>query len=672
MSSYRVVNLLKGKGIQKKLPVFYNGFQTSAAMNARRFKHLIMEPIGRAPYLKKWVRYDSPILSHKKEDTASEQRVDDFFKYLLDQLGICNLELLYRLRHTVELAGREPFIRRMYQFDKSLRRAVNTSYDSLEKLLDEILAEAELYGMEKRQKHERFYSAQEADNYDIAGHELYDIPDADDSEEVQYEPECGYAYGWLDKYARSSSSSPDRLTREVEARQDFHKFNLPLKRDAEESEEDGEAPEEPFETPFLRRYKDFGFREKDASLETDFADTEKLSEGDPKHTDSPAHSGDRESSEERAADKPRLPMPPPLYKFKFEFKRQIEADSADTEKNSDPLVIDSDCINRRISTFHEKVDFLQGSAFWDAFRKRGERQNMHPDATSLIVNQESILHRIVNLKPATRHALEWHPEEEKAFIAFDTTFEGNSAEKEESASRSESGTDPTSKPGINPDLMDQLYDRSIRQLQDKDEVLHDWLSGKIAIDETDKYEMERWLRNQSSSPTDIYRAYSEAIMNTKSSNLKDIQKAVKKMIPPENFPSRRIKRIFNRIRRESNIASVNYKDIVNMLQRQRFLSEAPQPDASRLSFSEAYASLRDWRTFIDSPKIEVRLPEVYKPGSFLPVRGYSRKWNFPDSPDIKVRTSSDYMRQHAISVLDKIHNWRKSLKAPDDKNKPSE
>ena len=115
------------------------GLPVIAVMEAHNQLSPLIEPIGRKPFLKKWIDLKSPEceLDSKRHISLFE----DIHRFLFQILEQDNLELAYLFRYTVEVAGATPFIKRQDQLDRALKRAKNKAYEPLERLLSEITLE---------------------------------------------------------------------------------------------------------------------------------------------------------------------------------------------------------------------------------------------------------------------------------------------------------------------------------------------------------------------------------------------------------------------------------------------------------------------------------------------------------------------------------------------------
>jgi hypothetical protein len=110
-----------------------------AVMEAHFHLSPLIEPIGRKPFLKKWI--DQKPTYYKPVNKRFSYQFEDIYRFLFHMLEQENLELAYRFRYTVEATGQAPFIKRQDQLDKALKRAHNKAYEPLERLLDEIQLE---------------------------------------------------------------------------------------------------------------------------------------------------------------------------------------------------------------------------------------------------------------------------------------------------------------------------------------------------------------------------------------------------------------------------------------------------------------------------------------------------------------------------------------------------
>lgn len=107
-----------------------------AVMEAHFHLSPLIEPIGRKPYLKKWIGHRSAINGAKSKHRQCQ--FNDIYRYLFQILEKENLELAYKFRYTIEAAGSAPFIERQEQLDKALKRAKNKAFEPLEKFLQQI------------------------------------------------------------------------------------------------------------------------------------------------------------------------------------------------------------------------------------------------------------------------------------------------------------------------------------------------------------------------------------------------------------------------------------------------------------------------------------------------------------------------------------------------------
>ena len=96
----------------------------------------LVEPIGRKPFLKKWV--EQKPAGDKQEIKRNSREFEDTYRFWLQILEHENLELAYKFRYTAEAAGREAFIKQHDRLDRALKRAKNKAYDPLERLLNDI------------------------------------------------------------------------------------------------------------------------------------------------------------------------------------------------------------------------------------------------------------------------------------------------------------------------------------------------------------------------------------------------------------------------------------------------------------------------------------------------------------------------------------------------------
>jgi len=374
-------------------------------------------------------------------------------------------------------------------------------------------------------------------------------------------------------------------------------------------------------------------------------------------------------------EKPTIQIPPPIYKFKFETKRRY---SPPEIRRFDPgvsLVISRDCIERRSETKTKKNHFLVGSSAWHQFQKRTE-QSSYIDPNALVIQRDCIENRIENIDLPSNHALEIPESMKDAFGAFDTYFK-----EEYDISTIDNGFDPGPSesdfpyPQLDLDMIEdpemakeihehlrsEVYQKSLDHLNNRDGTLFDYLSGKISIDGSDKFEIEKWVRAQHSEPTAMYRAYAEAIMQSKTQQISEIQEIARFKLKPEDLPPQRVRDIFDRLKEGSDSIHIRQRDIVTILRRQDYLSGEINEEQSGVTFSHGYSRYKNWRHSVESPVIEVRQIDTTNITPTIPVHSLSERWSFPSAPLISVRTSSDYKRKHTLPVFDKVSSWRKSV-----------
>jgi len=361
-------------------------------------------------------------------------------------------------------------------------------------------------------------------------------------------------------------------------------------------------------------------------------------------------------------------IPPPLYKFKIELKKPSNKPANEINDPGAMLVISQECINRRTNTNPESIHFLNGSTFWNHFRKQNTSPGTHRDTTSLLVDPDCIKHRIDNIKLEKRHALELSQGEEETFKAFDSFF-SLKKEFDKTVDLKEAATNVVKDTAQNIDKKQELidndeqrhaiYQQSLDKLVKKDGTLFDYLSGKISIDETDKLEIERWVRAQRSVHTEMYRVYSEAILQPDISDISEIQEFAKSRLKTQDFPSQRVRDIFDKIKESRNIEPLGRDDLVRILKRQDFLQNVDNENDTTIIFSRAYSRYREWRSGLESPDIKVRTVDSAHRSHIIPKTDFIKRLNFLESPIIKVRTSSDYLKNQALPILEKISNWRK-------------
>lgn len=367
-----------------------------------------------------------------------------------------------------------------------------------------------------------------------------------------------------------------------------------------------------------------------------------------------------------------IEIPPPLYRFAFQVKKHAESGSVITRDAGVSLTISKDSIERRMNINVQKRHFFAESFAWSNFRKQ-EEQNFYHDSTSLIVRPDCIDKRIYNINVPTRHALENSYAEMNAYRAFDSVFDTNpEITNGEVMTESDLGLDSFVE--FDPDAEFKeaqaeralvkrrkvLYEKSLYRLNNKDGTLFDYLSGKIAIDTGDKYHIERWVRQQQSVSTEVYRAYAEAVMQDRSKKISSIQASMREKLKPEDVPSKQVQAIFAKLKKRSESIRLKRSDLIRILKRHDFLHQKGSTETSEMSYSNAYSRYRSWRSTLRSPTIEVRQADLreYKP--FISSETFVKRISFLDPPQIRVRTSSDYRNKPSLPILDKISQWRKS------------
>ena len=368
--------------------------------------------------------------------------------------------------------------------------------------------------------------------------------------------------------------------------------------------------------------------------------------------------------------KPTIQIPPPLYKFKFKTKKRIISDGTRRYDPGVSLIISRDCIERRSDVDVKDNHFLVGSAAWNYFQKKSD-QPFYKDSTSLVIQRDCVDQRIVNIKTPDQHALAISASDMEAFRAFNSL--NNELEAETFFDVEDEYLDPGADmlASLDSEADDiiyektraEVYQKSLDQLNNKDGILFDYLAGKISIDSSDKFEIEKWVRAQQSQPTEMYRAYADAVMQSKTNRIEDIQAIVRSKLKPDDIPSLRVKEIFNKIKENSENSTLQQHHLLSILKRQDYLGEYGEEDNSGIYYSSAYSKHRTWRSTVESPKIEVRQIDTSRQQHIIPFQTHSKTWNLPNAPLISVRTSTDYRKKHTLSLMSKASAWRDSLSA---------
>lgn len=384
--------------------------------------------------------------------------------------------------------------------------------------------------------------------------------------------------------------------------------------------------------------------------------------------------GSRESSSSIGDGTDRMRIPPPLYRFKVKYRKLVSHHypSPDPSKSSS-LVVSQDCISRRNDRISQQEHFLNGSNFWSYFKKEDDRALNYRDATSLLINPDCISQRITNIKAENKHALERSPSEAETLRAFDDFFNLSTStqlESEEEVWDEQAFDDDQSEEQKELDVLadveemlenrKQLFQQSYDLLKNRDGTLFDYMSGKISVDETDKRELDKWIRAQRSDITDIYRAFSEAVMQSEIKGMEDIQGLLRAKLQTEDLPSERVVFIFNEVKEKAELSTLQRQDLIRILKRQDYLSEDFSETDSTIAFSEAYSLYRDWDSDVESPDIQVRLEAMHHQSPVIPLKPVVREWYTMETPKITVRTSSEYKKKHTLSVYEKLTDWRKA------------
>jgi hypothetical protein len=680
-----------------------------------------VEPIGRKPFLKKWI--------HKKSITPSpdvkgfEFYLEDIYRFLFQILEHQNLELAYRFRFTVEAAGTNPFLKRQVRLDKALKRARNKAYYPMEKLLDEIQLEVGLdfdtqlpgFGLTVPLHSKIDIFLREAGSFDSSGsnetyltelgksnnnhREYIEEPEEEleeQDEEFEYRKLSLHSniFHQLDKIRHITDGDESGSDNEVDndfpepimARPVFYLGTDEAPADREKKPEKEPLKDithslDSFNLPEPNKEEE----EKEAVLHSDKGVKNEEMSGQWKKAGYGKTLGStpgQEKNEEISRETPEQPVlehsstkaPPPLYNFHLKLRKPVSKAFPDEDAPEATLCISSDCIERRSKQASAGEHFLGSSSFWDHFQKQDESR-VFRDTTSLIIHQHCINHRIKHTKAPTRHALETSEGEKETFKAFDSIFTDESHESVNNPLTNSSDATEilASTPGeivakeldeeqIFLKIKKELFQESLNTLNQKDGTLFDYLSGKISIDEADKHEIGKWVRNQHSVPTEIYRTFSEAVMQADSGAMVDIQKQVRMKLHENDFPSSRVRKIFNRLKETSKNTILDRTSLIRLLKRQDYICEAEAGSESKttISFSRAYSRYRDWRSSVESPKIEVRTTDISQRQDIIPSENPCRTWHFLDPPKIEVRTSSDYRKKQTLPVIDKISNWKKT------------
>ncbi len=678
-----------------------------------------IEPIGRKPFLKKWI--------HKKSITPPSSvkgyanYLEDIYRFLFQSLENQNLELAYRFRFTVEAAGVNPFIKRQAKLDKALKRARNRAFHLLEKLLIEIQLEVGLdfdaqlpgFGLTfplhiKTHLHliETTPEEQVILQRDLPIDLEQDLNQPDRNgplvktvkEErepfpgLTEERDEGFEYRkvglhedtrfQLDEIRRVSDGEetepehePAPLQSEEEPARPIFWYTAENNREkrAEHSEDDDQSSDNIRHSldAFLLPSGDIEDEDTDP-VQTEEAESEETEPEDRwakygygKYLESgpdqdPFKRIQKEESTSTQGGKAKLVAPPPLYNFQIGFKKLSGTGSEEEREPGEILIISSDCIKRRSEQNSGTDHFLGSTSFWNFFQKQDE-DHFFRDTTSLIIHQNCIDHRINNINAPKSHALEQVGDNEETFKAFDLVFENeadipNGQEAEPPIeTREEKQDEETGYLKVR----EEIYNASLNFLRQKDGPLFDYLAGKISVDESDKHEIESWIRNQHSVSTEMYRAISESIMQTTSDDLDQIHRLTRLKLHKNDLPSNRVNNIFSRIKEKNEKVVMDRRELIKLLQRNDFICESGEESKSSITFSRAYSRYRDWRSSLESPKIEVRTLDVSQRQYLIPSGTLSRNWSFLDSPVIKVRTSSDYRKRETLPVLDKISIWKK-------------
>ncbi len=366
--------------------------------------------------------------------------------------------------------------------------------------------------------------------------------------------------------------------------------------------------------------------------------------------------------------------PPPLYNFKFTLRKPIIHSTPDTYDHGTALVIFKDCIERRSETSSERRHFFAGSSTWNYFQKKNYRP-FYQDTSSLVIQKDCIEHRIVHNPLPSKHTLELSSSEMETFKEFDS-FYREPDEYEDSlyfSDNSDSSFDEVDKysyvdpfeeenkaQAFHQKKREELYQSCLDRINQKEGLLFDFKAGKIAIDNTDKHEIERWVRAQQSESIEMYRTYAEAIMHPEIGSIKGVQDFVRSKLKKSDFPGQRVVDIFDKLKENSYSVELKRQDLVGILKRQDYVSVNSDSLSTTLSFSNSYSRYRAWRETVESPKIQVRTASAAEKRPIIPFESFRKRWSYLDTPKINVRSSSEYQFKRTIPVFDKISNWRKS------------
>ena len=683
-----------------------------------------VEPIGRRPFLKKWI--------HKKSNSPSpgekgfEHYLDDIYRFLFQILEHQNLELAYRFRYTVEAAGLELFIKRQEKLEKALKRAKNKAYHPMEKILDEIQLEAGLdydfqfanitfvfplklnsgkVQINNIRVNPEIWRNQNPDGSisetPFSGKNEAVAEDQEDPE-LSSEPEVdnqGFQYRkislnenarfQLDEIRRiadgqDKTSEPELTEDQTETSSDRPHFDFGPGLDNLDAATNAKSNGNVLKTPIQYSLDAFSLPkpepenvgiEDSAAAGSDDSDEDKVSRwakyGYGKFLDSSPDQTEGDRARIEAENfiqnemRRRFSAPPPLYNFRFEYKKHPEASYEGEDDPSKSLRISSECIKRRSEKHSESEHFLSNTEFWNFFHKVDDDRNFR-DTTSLIIHQACINHRITHISIPTKHALSRPEEDLETFKAFDSAFVNSQLVEKNSESRKDFENTPDKLQEQQADeqeahekIREEVYQQSLGVLTRKDGMLFDYIAGKITIDNSDKHEIDKWVRNQYSVPTEIYRAFSEAVMQTESDELENIHKLVQLKLHKNDFPPQRVRDIFTRLQENNDTIRLDKKHLIKILKRQDYICESDAESQSSISFSRAYSRYRDWRSTLESPKIQVRTIDKSLRVPFIPTLTTARTWHFLDPPKIQVRTSSDYRKKPALPVIDKISNWKR-------------
>ncbi|MBU3917598.1 hypothetical protein KKA14_18860 [bacterium] len=208
----------------------------------------------------------------------------------------------------------------------------------------------------------------------------------------------------------------------------------------------------------------------------------------------------------------------------------------------------------------------------------------------------------------------------------------------------------------------EIYENSLRSLKHNKGLLSEWLAKKVTNANSEKQEIRNWIRGQISSSGELIDIFEGVIEQTKTTDMAVIMKAVYQKIDKKDLPNQIVVDIFNRIKEESDLKPIEFKDL------ERILNERSVPRyyqiTEKITSGYSISSYRNWKSFVESPDIKIRTSGFNKAPYLLVPKKSKKERTFLESPNIKVRTSNEYFNHYLGNNKGKPKNESSEIKAP--------